>query len=300
MAADQQDEQGNFVNRFAKDGALSPLSFFQGNGWPTFCLHTQLRMGKGLFDLCNREVYSITPLVYGQGTDISLSRHACGRTLEAYLHRRFRGISRPSADTFAEFFVHCKNTTCELDEVSRSKLNPGQVQIALDFICDLVEEGVSPIQITVITPYKANRDCIETVRRGPKYVSLASMPPASTVDGFQGRENDIIIAILGTTRESGPGFTTNQSRLNVMFSRQRSGLVIFGDINLLGNLTEPSSQQQRQLIRAKGRQNKMLISKDGGTSKRDWANVGMLGSVLESLWRSGRFGTASQGDRLGS
>lgn len=45
------------------------------------------------------------------------------------------------------------------------------------------------------------------------------MPAAATVDSFQGREADIMVVILGITKEVGPGFTVDKNRLNVMFSR---------------------------------------------------------------------------------
>ncbi|PKK44321.1 hypothetical protein CI102_12918, partial [Trichoderma harzianum] len=60
---------------------------------------------------------------------------------------------------------------------------------------------------------------------------ISDMRPAATVDSSQICEADIVVAIPGTTEVVGPGFTTDEHRFNVMLSRQKSGLLIFGDIN---------------------------------------------------------------------
>jgi superfamily I DNA and/or RNA helicase len=54
------------------------------------------------------------------------------------------------------------------------------------------------------------------------------------VDSWQGRENDIVILIMVANRGSGRGFTADKRRLNVALTRHRCGLVIFGDINIIG------------------------------------------------------------------
>ena len=88
--------------------------------------------------------------------------------------------------------------------------------------------------IAIIAPYKANVKLIE--RPGKKeavYHKLATMSAASAVDSFQGKERDIVVVVMGTTEKSGAGFTMDKHRLNVMFSRQKSGLVVFGDHDVM-------------------------------------------------------------------
>eukprot|EP00833_Pecoramyces_ruminatium_P002717 jgi/Orpsp1_1/1176749/evm.model.c7180000058858.1 len=54
----------------------------------------------------------------------------------------------------------------------------------------------------------------------------------STVDGFQGQENDIVI--ISTVRTDGKiGFLKDKRRLNVSISRSRYSLIIFGDYTTL-------------------------------------------------------------------
>ncbi|KAF6835694.1 hypothetical protein CPLU01_04164 [Colletotrichum plurivorum] len=64
------------------------------------------------------------------------------------------------------------------------------------------------------------------------YVSVVVVVPA-TVDSYQGQEADIVV--MGTrARNPGPGFTRDPRRLCVLLTRQRCGLVIVGDIDVVG------------------------------------------------------------------
>lgn len=114
--------------------------------------------------------------------------------------------------------------------------NKAQVKVGLGLVADFVnEKKVDPARIAIIAPYRANIAQIKHMRKTiPAYAALSAMPEASTVESFQGRENDIIIVIMGTTALRGPGFTNKEQRLNVMLTRQRCGLVVIGDINVVG------------------------------------------------------------------
>ncbi|EHK15922.1 uncharacterized protein TRIVIDRAFT_9480, partial [Trichoderma virens Gv29-8] len=71
------------------------------------------------------------------------------------------------------------------------------------------------------------------LRKKAAYEALKGIPPPSTVDSFQGQENDIVIVVMGTAHpKPGPGFTSHEQRLNVMLTRHRCGLVVVGDINV--------------------------------------------------------------------
>ncbi|KAK1764737.1 hypothetical protein QBC33DRAFT_594187, partial [Phialemonium atrogriseum] len=88
--------------------------------------------------------------------------------------------------------------------------------IALGFIVDLVKS-----------------------KKQPQYAALANMQAPTTVDLFQGQENDVVVVVMGTASpKPGPGFTSDSQRLNVMLTRQWCGLVIVGDINTTGQLVD--------------------------------------------------------------
>lgn len=61
----------------------------------------------------------------------------------------------------------------------------------------------------------------------------SSIRLATTVDYFQSREADIVIAVMGTNSSPGPGFTRDAHRLNVMLTRQRHDLAVMGDATIM-------------------------------------------------------------------
>ncbi|KAM0254015.1 hypothetical protein ACHAQJ_006985 [Trichoderma viride] len=273
MTLNDKDADGNCLNRFGPDAKISALEFFRASGWPIYHLKTQLRMAKGLFDTCHREVYRDLPFTYGPGSH--LAKHPVGQALEKYLTTRFPRLTPSPAGSIKEVFIHCPGTICLMDQVTKSKRNPDQVDNTLEFLSDLVKNSsVSPSSIAIITPYKANAELVERRRKDPAHSLLFNMPPASTIDSFQGREADIIVVIMGTTQAVGPGFTTIEHRLNVMLSRQRSGLLIFGDINVLGNVEDSGNGKAAVRVTAQG--DKQFVQK------------GMLFNVLRTLHWQGR------------
>ncbi|KAK1766326.1 DNA helicase [Phialemonium atrogriseum] len=228
------DEAGNMGR---PDAYASVLGFLKESGFPVYRLRTQLRMAKGQFDMIHRLIYSNLPLRYGPECDISRHHHANGVRLEAYLTERYPSLKPSPPDTLAPVFVNCKGTYTLVDPVTRSKKNPDQARLALDFISDFVEKsGVDPSKVVVsISPYKMNVECINTMVR-KEYPILHTMQLAATVDSFQGREGQIAVVVMGTTQKSGPGFTTDNERLTVMMTRQRSSLLVFGDLDVTGKI----------------------------------------------------------------
>lgn len=70
----------------------------------------------------------------------------------------------------------------------------------------------------------------------PEFAAVRPMRPASTIDSIQGQEGDMVAVIAATTKAVGPGFTADDRRLNVMMSRHKSALVVFGDLHVAGPL----------------------------------------------------------------
>ncbi|KAF5004159.1 hypothetical protein FDECE_9373, partial [Fusarium decemcellulare] len=236
MSLNDIDAMGNFVNRLGLHGKMSPLLFFKGMGWPIYRLHTQLRMAIGMFGPCHSEIYSDLPLQYGSGSDISLPQHSAGRELEEYLQQKYPELTPPTPGTLQPAFIHCKDTFCFINPITLSRSNAKQNKVALAFLSDFVESSnVDPASIMIISPYKSNVDVINRMRKRPQYAPIAAMKDAVTIDSFQGQECDIAVVVMVATQQSGPGFTGDPQRLNVMFSRQKSGLLVFGDIDAPGS-----------------------------------------------------------------
>ncbi|KAM0436628.1 hypothetical protein ACHAPT_002336 [Fusarium lateritium] len=245
MTLHERDTEGNFYNRLGQHAGISPLLFFKTMGWPIYHLHTQLRMARGLFNLCHSEIYGEIPFQYGLGCDISLPQHAAGRQLEAYFQQKYPDLTPAAAGTLQPIFVHCTGSFCYLDPVTKSKSNKDQNRVALALLPDFVKESKIDLScFVVISPYKSNVELINRLRKRPECAALAGMADAVKIDSFQGQEGDIAVVVMGTTEWSGPGFTGDKQRLNVMFSRQKNGLLVIGDINAAGSLAQGNKRKR--------------------------------------------------------
>jgi senataxin len=84
-------------------------------------------------------------------------------------------------------------------------------------------------RIAVITPYKAQVRVLRSYL--PSYIEIM------TADGSQGKEKDIVI--ISCVRSGGNiGFLNDKNRLNVMLTRSKNALYVFG------NLTQLASQHR--------------------------------------------------------
>jgi hypothetical protein len=244
------DANGNNMNRFALAGRISALGWLQATGLPTFRLLYQMRMANDMFGLAQELFYGDHRIAYGPGSDPSLESHVVGRQFEEFLGQcPFKGYKRPPSSTLQPIFLHMPNTRAR--QVGSSKLNRTQVKQALELINDFVTTtNTSPKHFVVITGHRPNVEYGNRILRG--YPALADMRKVQTVDSVQGDENTISVVILGTTSSSkSVGFISNENRLNVMLTRQKSALVIIGDKLVTGALTGSKAQLNKLMEVAK-------------------------------------------------
>ncbi|KAK4149095.1 P-loop containing nucleoside triphosphate hydrolase protein [Chaetomidium leptoderma] len=281
----EKDSDGNLYNRLADDGAISPLSFLMLSGLPVFRLRTQLRMANGLFDWVAEVLYSEVNFTYAPSCAIDRPEFEAGHILERQV-RKFPDVRPSPAGKFLPIFVHCEGTKVEVDKRTGSKKCRDQVEVALNIATDLVSEGVDPTKITLLSPYAANVELVRRVRKLPRYANLVAMVDASTVDAFQGQENDIIIVVMATSFPyPGPGFTTDFRRLNVLLTRQRCGLVVVGDVDIkaAGGNNGPRAGWGG---RGGRREHAFLVVSPNG--ERQWKSAPMLQHIHASMIRNGR------------
>jgi len=87
-----------------------------------------------------------------------------------------------------------------------------------------IKRGVDPSEIGIITPYDDQVDLI----------SSHAKVEVNTVDGYQGREKEIIIISMVRSNKQGRiGFLSDLRRLNVSLTRARRKLIIIGDSETL-------------------------------------------------------------------
>ncbi|KAG5747277.1 hypothetical protein H9Q70_010030 [Fusarium xylarioides] len=112
--------------------------------------------------------------------------------------------------------------------------NPDEADMIVGFVRYLVQNGVDPERITILTFYKGQVALITEKLRRDLYLELKNPLKkwsVRTVDGFQGEENDVIL--LSLVRTLGPGFIGNANRANVGTSRARCGMYVFGNSQTL-------------------------------------------------------------------
>lgn len=118
------------------------------------------------------------------------------------------------------------------------------------------------------------------------FLYLMRLSPA-TVDSFPGKEVGIVAIVCCTTYGIGPGFTNKPGRLNVMLSRSRSGMMIFGDINTFGNFDKKSPGKT-----PKNEGPGVVVQVFNDDNEPIWSNATMLYGVHKTLFDSKRCVTA--------
>ncbi|KAF2670088.1 DNA helicase [Microthyrium microscopicum] len=104
-----------------------------------------------------------------------------------------------------------------------SKSNSGEAAIVKKHVKDLVNAGVKPEDIAVVTPYNAQLAQLARMLK-EAYPGLE----LGSVDGFQGREKEAVIVSL--VRSGGEvGFLAEKRRLNVSMTRPKRHLCVVGD-----------------------------------------------------------------------
>ncbi len=89
-------------------------------------------------------------------------------------------------------------------------------------VSDLLNAGVTPEQIGIITPYSAQ---VRTLR-----MLLPETVEVNSVDGFQGREKEcIVISLVRSNSKGDVGFLAETRRMNVALTRARRKLIVIGD-----------------------------------------------------------------------
>lgn len=143
-------------------------------------------------------------------------------------------------------------------EGGASKTNTYEAQMVAGIARYLLQQGYSPTQLVVVTPYLgqlhqiqdelsgmfnvllSDRDAADmlnaggTLRNSKTGNKGKSSLRAATIDNYQGEESDVVILSLVRSNEScSIGFLKEPERINVMLSRARHGMLILGNLETL-------------------------------------------------------------------
>jgi len=110
---------------------------------------------------------------------------------------------------------------------STSKENAGEAKLVEEIAARLLSMGVKPEEIAIISPYD---DQVALIKKELRVEGLE----IKTVDGFQGREKEVVIVSFVRSNKSREiGFLRDLRRLNVSITRAKRKLVLIGDSHTL-------------------------------------------------------------------
>ncbi|CAK9056607.1 unnamed protein product [Durusdinium trenchii] len=146
-----------------------------------------------------------------------------------------QGIAWPNADVPVTFLPVAGREVSE----GTSWTNSSEVQAVQELLKSLLAwDDISAQEVGIITPYAAQARLLRRTLGCPppgKRMAPGSLNmEVSSVDGFQGREKDVIIVTTVRANAAGKvGFVGDTRRLNVTLTRAKRGLVVVGCFNTL-------------------------------------------------------------------
>jgi len=175
---------------------------------PTHMLTIQYRMNERLMAFPSRKFYN------GR-----LKAHPSVRNIRLSDLISFSSLPPKKAELWDEPLLFIPIRGQERGGVS--KANEEEARAVFALVDVLLSLGLPPSAVGVITPYKEQRDLLAKLEE--KGVEV------NTVDGFQGREKEVIIlSLVRANREGAIGFLRDERRLNVAITRAKRKLIILG------------------------------------------------------------------------
>ncbi|AMQ18225.1 IGHMBP2 family helicase [Thermococcus peptonophilus] len=203
-------------------------------------LTVQYRMNERLMEFPSREFYDGKIEAHESVKNITLAD---------------LGVSKPEFEDFWNTALKPENVLVFIDTSKRedrferqrrgsdSRENPLEAKLVAEAVERLLEMGVKPDWIGVITPYDDQRDMISSM--------VGEEVEVKTVDGYQGREKEVIVlSFVRSNRRGELGFLTDLRRLNVSLTRAKRKLIAVGDSSTLSN--HPTYRRFIEFVREKG------------------------------------------------
>ena len=190
---------------------------------------------ESLFERLNEE--------YPEASTLLESQYRMAQHIQSFPSREFyRGRLRPATDEVAARSVddlpgvspaalpaHLRDRVTFLDPDGHAdgNTNPGEADAVVDVVDEYLDAGVSPGDVGVIAPYRAQVATIRT--RVPDSVTV------DTVDRFQGSSKEVVVmSFVATGSLDGPIFE-DYRRVNVALTRAKRALVLVGNREALAS-----------------------------------------------------------------
>ncbi|MEZ4622129.1 MAG: AAA domain-containing protein [Caldilineaceae bacterium] len=118
-----------------------------------------------------------------------------------------------------------------VEEEGESRFNEQEALLVGRKVTELLDAGLLPTQICVISPYAAQVRLL----REQLTLLLDQGLEIGSIDGMQGREQEaVILSLVRSNPEGEIGFLADTRRMNVALTRARRKLVIIGDSATIG------------------------------------------------------------------
>lgn len=117
-------------------------------------------------------------------------------------------------------------------EGTESRVNDGEAEVVALRAKELLDAGLAPDDLAVITPYAAQA---LRIRERALAHGVAEAVEIDTVDAFQGREKEaVLVSLVRSNADGDVGFVRDLRRVNVAITRARRHLFVVGDGATLG------------------------------------------------------------------
>ncbi len=236
----------------------------QEAGVPVHFLRTQYRMHPEISQYPSKKFYNA-----------ALKNSLRTRKLQSIFNEEEKVVINGSTFNLGHYcFVDVGWGIEQEETVGHSRSNYEEAQV----VCSVIEGVMKALKVGckpnmgVITPYIAQRGLIQhqLEERGIDGI----MCEVNTVDGFQGREKDVILlSCVRAMANRGLGFVSDERRMNVALTRARFALIIVGHAETLrqwspvwGTLIDDAQNRGCYQILTKGNRRKKSFIRQALTS----------------------------------
>ncbi|MGJ3235711.1 IGHMBP2 family helicase [Marivirga sp.] len=225
LAGDHQQLPPTVKSKDAKDLSISLFERFQAE-LPhdrSDILTIQYRMHQEIMKFSNENFYQNQLKAHPSVAKHSL-KDLPGFEPYPYINPRVEAtvnISKPVV------FISCPEGAEEQLADSYSYFNQPEIELTKEVTDVLLSSRLFPEDIGIISPYEQQVSRLKSLLRD-YHVEIKS------IDGFQGREKEVIIlSLVRSNTEGNIGFLKDYRRLNVALTRAKRKLIIIGNSNTL-------------------------------------------------------------------
>lgn len=227
-------------NGFAHQLSMSLMARLEWGGFPTTTLQKQNRAVTSIVDTYNKPFYNG---LLTDGPATAIEKRPLYRKMVNYNERVWKKQS-------PVLFLDVRHGKAEKISSQSSWFNEENVKQGINLIYSLLHADVIPAyRITVVTPYLAQvriyRLALQNLHRKHSRHNCRDIEVTS-IDGYQGKENNVVILDLVVTDT--PGFLTEMNRLVVATSRARDGLYIIGSKKGIDNFKRRSGRYIKRYL----------------------------------------------------